>query len=36
VHAGYVAEAPTGSGCYRITDEGWVVIIGRDDRDLPF
>jgi|NGEPerStandDraft_6_1074524.scaffolds.fasta_scaffold131171_1 hypothetical protein len=36
VHAGYVAEAPPGSGWYRITEEGRVVINGRDDRAFLF
>jgi hypothetical protein len=26
VHNGYVAEAPSGSGKYEITDEGWAVV----------
>ena len=42
VDAGYVAEASPGSGLYKITHEGWIVVnsavIGRncDDRSLPF
>jgi len=36
VSAGFVAEAPPGSGMFAITTKGWAIVESNDDAYLPF